>query len=569
MSFEGFVSGANGRAGERLISLYIRTTLVYLLVIWLLWAIGIEAIYGSPTPFYALYYPGFDSPFIPSVVLLLSCTVFLVGRRFLPMESRASLPFHACWIALAFVAALSAVVGRREYGLSSFIVEQWAVLRWHLLALAVFTVFFGSLFRGLRRTDWFDAEPSRRFTSWFLISLIAFAFLFPGAIAMLRDGTHGIAQAYERHGYEYVSDIGVTRSIRTLFHDYAKLHPYLSMHAKVHPPGPIALLWLISYVAGQDPLPLSVATMLVGALGVLPLYLWAADLINRRVALTCCVLCSLMPSIVLFSATSADILFMPFTLTTLFLFWRALHRRSVGYALAAGVGYGLMSLLSFSLLSLGAYFAFVGLWRSMDPKWRRPVLQTALVMIAAFLLFHLAVRAWSGFDILACFRASRAQFDVDQVNLDLLTPRYPSWFWQLGNPACWFFFAGIPVSVLFVWRLATLSGFGFRVSGVGSGTPTMGSDQEACNNPKPETRNPKPGVFVVCALTLAVLSFTYLGRGEGERSAMYILPFVALPAAHLIDQIGRMTRSFAPLAVTAAFLGLQCWAIESVLYTFW
>jgi hypothetical protein len=70
-------------------------------------------------------------------------------------------------------------------------------------------------------------------------------------------------------------------------------------------------------------------------------------------------------------------------------------------------------------------------------------------------------------------------------------------------------------------------------------------------------------------LTLAVLSFTYLGRGEGERSAMYILPFVALPAAHLIDQIGRMTRSFAPLAVTAAFLGLQCWAIESVLYTFW
>ena len=565
MSLNGFVSSE--RVGERLIGLYVRTTLLYVLIVWLLWAIGVEAIYGSPTPFYALYYPAFDSVFVPAAVLLLCWAVFLAGRRFLPMESRASLPFHACWIALALVAALSVAAGRREHGLSSFLLGQWIVFRWHLLALAVFTVFFGSLFQGLRRTDWFDAEPSRRFTSWFLIGLIAFAFIFPGAIAMLRDGTHGIAQAYERHGYEYVTDIGVTRSIRTLFHDYAKLHPYVSMHAKVHPPGPIALLWLISYVAGQDPLPLSVATMLVGALGVLPLYLWAADLINRRVALTCCVLYSLMPSIVLFSATSADIVFMPFTLATLFLFWRALHRRSIGYALAAGVGYGLMSLLSFSLLSLGVYFAFVGLWRFMDPKWRRAVLQTALVMIAAFLLFHLAIRMWSGFDIVACFHASRAQFDIDQVNLDLATPRYPPWFWKFGNPACWFFFAGIPVSLLFVWRLATLSGKNWDASlfpAVLSTAPWRPEIGKRSRNPR-GTR----GIFAICALTLAVLSFTYLGRGEGERSAMYILPFVALPAAHLIEQMGRMTRSFAPLAVTAAFLGLQCWAIESVLYTFW
>ena len=548
MSLEGSFPNGEDRLAGRLNRIYTRTTLAYLFVVAVLWALGVEAIYGSPTPFYALLYPAFNSLFVPCVVLLLCCAVFASVRRFFPGTAPVRLRFHVCWIVLALLTALTIAAGMLQGSLSSFLSGQWLMLRWHLLALAVFVVFFSALFTATHRVSWFDAEPSRRFVGWFLVGSVAFAFLFPGAVAMLRDGAHGIAQAYQRHGYEYISDIGVTRSIRTLFHDYARLQPYLSMHAKVHPPGPIALLWLMSYAVGQDPLPLSVATMFIGALGIVPLYLWAADLTSRRVALTCCVLYCLMPSIVLFTATSADILFMPFVLITLFLFWRALHRRSISYALAAGVCYGLMSLLSFSLLSLGAYFAFVGLWRFMDPKWRRAVIQTAALMILAFVLFHLAVRWWSGFDMLACFHASKAQFETDQANLDLLTPRYPSWFWKFANPACWFFFAGVPVSVLFIWRIATVSGFGSRVSGFGGDSPAL---------------------FAICTLTFLVLSFMYLGRGEGERSAMYVLPFLVLPAAHLLDQMGRTTRSFAPLAATAAFLGLQCWAIESVLYTFW
>jgi hypothetical protein len=50
---------------------------------------------------------------------------------------------------------------------------------------------------------------------------------------------------------------------------------------------------------------------------------------------------------------------------------------------------------------------------------------------------------------------------------------------------------------------------------------------------------------------------------------MYVLPFMVLPGAHLLDQVGGAARSLAPLAVTAVFLALQYWAIESVLYTFW
>jgi hypothetical protein len=65
------------------------------------------------------------------------------------------------------------------------------------------------------------------------------------------------------------------------------------------------------------------------------------------------------------------------------------------------------------------------------------------------------------------------------------------------------------------------------------------------------------------------LDILYLARGEGERSAMYVMPFLALPAAHMLDEICAAARSWRPVTLTLALLGLQCIAIEAVLYTYW
>ena len=463
------------RPGARLTGLFSRTLAWYALAVATLWMLGIESIHGSPTPFYALLYPAFD----------------------------------------------------------------WTFPWWHIPPLAVFLVFLALLRATLARLDWFEAQPPGKTAFRLAISLALFLFAFAAVIAMVREGPAGISHAYARQTYEYIGDIGKTRGIRALFHDYLKIHPHLSMHAKVHPPGPIALLWLLSYVVfSQDPMPLSLATMAVSILGVIPLYLWVSDMAGRRVALTSCLIYVLMPSVVLFTATSADILFTPFTLSTLFLFWRALHRRSAGYALAAGACYGLVSLLSFSLLGLGAFFAIVGLWRLFDSKHRLGVIQTAAIMAASFLAVHVAVRLWSGYDAVACLQVCKAQFDLDQANLDLLTPRYPAWTYKFFNPACWFYYAGIPASVLFAWRLA---------------------------RPDAETK----GLFLVFALTLLAFNFLYIARGESERSALYVFPFIAIPAAHLLDSLGRQARSPGPLTATVAFLAFQCWLTESILYTFW
>ena len=503
---------------RRLVSTYSQVFIAYLLVMFVLWAVGIEGVYGSPMPFYALVFPVFTE-----------------------------------------------------------------AMAWHLAPLGVLAVALAGLAIFWKRVDWDSGGPSARATAWFVFAVVVFSFVFAGAVAMLRGGIDGISHAYQRQAYEYISDIGRTSGIRALFHDYAKVRPYLSMHAKVHPPGPIAVLWLMSYVVGQGPLALSLATMALGALGIVPLYLWSASVAGKRAGLTCCMLYSVMPTVVMFIATSADILFMPFTLWTLYLFWRALDTKPLAYGLAAGVAYGLCSLLSFSLLGLGAFFAFAGLWRMTHgrtptvtapclgrppavvggvplldwlrnllrkkrghppqlpggvPDGRVEVILTAAAMIAGFLALHGAVRWWSGFDMIACFRDCKAQFDIDQAHLDDLTPRYPGWTWRLANPAAWFYFAGIPASVMALWRFA---------------------------RPEKQTR----GLFLVFALTLVALTSLYLGRGEGERSAMYIMPFIAVPAAHLLDKLSGEGRRLAPIAATLGFMAFQCWFTESVFYTFW
>ena len=538
MSTQPIMQKDVGQVTRHLLMTYFVVAFAYISIVWTLQIAGVEAIDGHLTPFYALVLPAFSSFFPAGVVLSVALFIvirLLVRRGSVSLTQRYAFTF--AFAALLGFTLLSLIAEAPENSLLDVLWGHWPLLGWNLAALGLFLVALYFLAAELRRAGTPDAESSRS-PRRVLACLVLFAVLFPIAIAASRDGLHGISQAYERFAYEYIVDIGKGGSIRGLFTKYLELHPYLSMHAKVHPPGPIVILWVLSYGVGQGPLALSIATIAFGALAIVPLYYWTRDMFDSRVALTACVLYTLVPTIVLFSATSADITFMPLTLTTLFLFWRAITRSSIRYAVAAGAMYAVLSLISFSLISLGAFFAFVGLWKLTDPASRSAVFKTAGTMIVAALAVHGAVRWWSGFDIIACFNVCREQFNTDQIHLDELTPRYPSWSWRFLNPACWFFFAGIPVSILFIKRLLA---------------------------PQRDTRT----LFAIFGLTLLVLDILYLGRGEGERSAMYIIPFLVIPAGHWLAQLRGKLDSNAPLLMTAAFLGLQTWLMEVVLYTYW
>ncbi|MBI2434612.1 MAG: hypothetical protein HYV26_17285, partial [Candidatus Hydrogenedentes bacterium] len=60
MSIESFAQSEQVHLGRRLAGLYTRTMIWYLGGVLLLWLLGLEGIYGHPTPFYAAYAPAFQ-----------------------------------------------------------------------------------------------------------------------------------------------------------------------------------------------------------------------------------------------------------------------------------------------------------------------------------------------------------------------------------------------------------------------------------------------------------------------------------------------------------------------------
>lgn len=463
------------KLGTRLAGAYFRVVALYLFGVYLLWRLGFEAIYQHPTPFYNLPRPlGINDK-------------GLVWVAFLALLSLAYLLFWKRLSALCLI----------------------------------------------------PDNPLRERAAFLLVvATVGFTIAFSSGLAATQGGLEILADAYGRQGYEYAGDVQRTASIKALFAQYTALHETLSMHAQAHPPGPIVLLRLLGNLAGHEPWPLSAATIVFGSLSVLPLYFWVRDMLGQRSALIACALYPLMPTIALYTATSADILFMPFTLFTLCAFWRALHRNSVLWGLLAGLGYTLMTLMSFGLASVGIFFALVGLWRLNSPDTRGNVLRTAAVMLLTVVALHWGIRLWSGYDIIASFWQSKAAFDTHQSYLAKYTPRAARWAWILINPSCWVFFAGIPISLLFIWRLRCFD----------------------------EKNAP---LWRVMLGTLFVLNLLYLGQGEGERSAMYVMPFILIPAAHALGEMLEGSRSNGPLFATMGVLLLQTCLIETCFYTYW
>ncbi len=537
MNVAEFARREQDRLGRRLTGIYTRTMLWYILGMVLLWWLGVESIYAHVTPFYAMFMPAFNLLAVPACMAMLLGFAYLYQSRHYVSRSRGRTFLSLlAWIVVGLwplVAHLAGAPGRGE--------AAGLFLYFMLCQMTVLLVFLAGLTglrRFLERQAWFAGDLSPRDVRRFLGALVVFSFAFACAVAMIRGGTAGIAQAYARQTSEMVGDIGKASSFLDMLNRYVEIQPFLSVHGRCHPPGPILLLWFFSKGLGNDPLVLSLCTVAFGALAVIPMYLWTREMLGQRVGLTAALVYALVPSVVLFQATSADTLFPPVTLATLWLFERALRRRSLGSAALAGLGYGVMGMMKYSLFGVGAYFGITGLWWLMQPGRRAVVFKTALVMGTVTVLFHAVLREACGFDLLQSMTLAKEFVDRDRGYEAINLPRYGFWAWRLLNPLCWFYFAGIPVSVLFLMRL----------------------------------RKAPPAVRGLCrtlAITALSQSLLYLGAGEGERSALYVFPFLVVPAAHALDILGATSESPTPLLATVSFLAFQCWFTECYFYTYW
>ena len=504
------------------------------------WLVGFEPIRGHLAPFYAVWAPQFDSLITPASVALIACAALLVSAR-LTFGTWPALP--GALIALAAILALSILFVFRNqvaYGDASMVQvlrRNLDLLTWQLPVVVVVAA-SPPLMRTLART-WDDARTAERGPRARVVAaLMLFALAFAAAVAMVRGGPGAIVQSYLRRPLEYIGDIGRGGSLRGLFANYETLRPALSMHSQTHPPGAVALMWLMSMVLGRTPWALALATMVLGTLSMLPLRSWVRETAGGRAALIACCLFALTPSIVLFTATSFDIVFLLFALLVILAFSRAMRRGGAWRAMGAGAAFALLTLLSFLLAFLAIAFTFAAIDRLRGREHRRETVRTVAWMVCGFVGLHLAVRGWSGFDVVRCFQASYAQFGTDRMVADLAGSGAPEWAWKLLNAAAWTCFAGIPVVALLL-----------RTWGAGE-------------------RDERAPIAILGGSLLAML-LAYPGHGESERAAMYALPFVLLPASVMLERLLIRSRSMTPLLLTCALLAAQCWCTESLLDAHW
>lgn len=524
---------------------YVLWTALFLAGVLLLHRLNLQAIAGHATPFYAFLRPLHESWTIVLALLPFITVPALVMRRVLcgrwGMNWGWGIAVALSLIApCAFVAEVYfARTGGDDYSLTRALFIAATVIARDLqpVFVAEVAIFMGLLgFRFLRTGD---RSPSVPFIAIFLVGAMTGLFFFSGAIAELRwspDGlTDGITKAYHRLTQEYIADIGRGGSIRGFMEQFIELHPTLSHHHRVHPPGPTVLLWLLSFLVGTDPLSLSLATMAGATLSFIPCYLWARELGGPRMGLVACAILAFSPGIVAFTATSADMLFMPFTLTTLFLFERAVRRGSWFAAAGAGVFYALAGFCSFNLLCIGFYFGLVGVWELRDHEGRLPIIRTAVLMLGGFIGTFVLMYLWSGFNMVECFLTC---LEEQRYDLSNQTDRWPDLWWRLFHPLSVIYYVGIPVSVLCVQRLWK---------------------PDAIQHP----------TFVMMVLTFVFLNAVVPARGEMERTGLYMYPLLIGPAAHLLTTRWQQIRSEAPLAVAVGFLAFQCWVTEYLFWTYW
>ena len=533
--------GNNGATASRMLGEFTFWTALFLAGVGILHALKLQAIAGHATPFYAYLRPlnnAWTAWIALAPILVLP---MLLMRRVLRGQWQMGKGWTAALV-LSLLAPLVFVVevyyagtGGDEPSLKRAAVIALSVMLRDAIPLLIAEAALFIALLGFRRLRVSDAKPSPLSLGLALAGAMVFLFLFSGAVAELRGGLHGIDKAYLRLDQEYVSDIGKGGSLRGFIGQFTELHPGLSHHGRVHPPGPTVLLWLLSFAVGFDALSLSLATMTCATLIFVPCYLWAREIGGPRMGLVACALFAVSPGIVAFTATSVDLLFMPFTLMTLCLFEHAVRKQSRAAAFGAGVFYALASFCSFNILCIGAYFGLMGLNELRDPERRRPIVLTALLMLTGFLSVFGMLYLWSGFNMFECFLVGWRE---QRFDLSTQTDRWPAPYWRILHPLSVLYYAGIPVAVLFFRRL-------FKSDALQHET------------------------FVCMALTLLFLNLIVPARGEMERTGLYMYPLLIAPAAHLLTVRWQESKSDAVLASVLGFLAFQAWLTEYLFAGYW
>jgi hypothetical protein len=373
-----------------------------------------------------------------------------------------------------------------------------------------------------------QAWPARRF----LASLWLIGTLFSVGVAGLREGASSIAEPFTRSDLEYAGDMPLIQSIPQFLHDYAALNPKLSDHGKTHPPGYAVLLYIFHTAFRADLLVLALLVTALGDLFVFPVYYFWKEFVPEEALRSLFPAFIVTPSLVMFSATSMDIV-------SVVTFWLALAVSYLGWKREAmlsflgGILAGVALLMNFLFLAFGLVFAFfmTVLLRGARAMERRAVLKRAALSLLGFLGFFAALYTSTGYSIVANFFAAHSVHGGGVASRASSPIIYL--VFALINVVAFFLYLGIPNGILLLRQ-------GFR--------PLLAREQ-------------LPALLGFGMVILFLLSGLF--QGEVERIWLFLVPLF-VPAL-----CRALPKNELDCGAVISLLILQIVTIQTLFYTYW
>ncbi len=371
----------------------------------------------------------------------------------------------------------------------------------------------------------------------FLVGIVASGWIVAIAIAIQAHGFGELAVPL-RGPLDYYASVPLVRGfgLRTFVERYPELSAQLSLHARTHPPGAVVFLWAIARLVGGNVTAVGLVVALVGALGAVPTYALANEVYGDRAARLAAALFAFAPGVLLFSATSLDVVFMTVAAVALAALVRA--PRSGAWAFASGALVALALGFTFGVLTFAIVGVGIGLvaWRGDDERGEERIGLPAIVArgclaIGGLVVGALVLRVTFGLDLPAVFRSTL------RAHLHDPSRARPYAYWLFADIPAFLIMAGIPQTALFA------------------------SDVRAA------WRRRRPGIETVLAVTLVLASVSGVFLGEVDHIWLFFVPLLVAPAGSALDATSgdRVDGWRVPLMAALA----QALVMELLLYTFW
>jgi hypothetical protein len=349
-------------------------------------------------------------------------------------------------------------------------------------------------------------------------------------VAMIDGGPVAISKPFSWGGSEYFDDVRYVTGVKAFLGGYVQNMYHYSIHSRTHPPGPVLFLYFVKCLFGPGIQAAAWSAVVVTSSAVVPFYLLARCVAGERVATIGTGIYVVVPSLVLFGATSMDGVFLTSLMWSMYWMRRVMVKPGIGNSLAAGVALFVSFMLSYVAICV---VLMMGIYAALELCGQRSIWRVAgLFVVTGFLVVLLlwVLYLSCGFNYIECFKASRHYDHYSMRTFTMSFGRYLDI--SFSNLVAFLIGMGLPVVALWWQEMKSASRF-------------------------------------VLAETIAVLGFSFakLFTHETERIWLFLAPVAILAAAGWITRLGKNQRRV--MEWTLGMLFAQTWVFQILLYTIW